>query len=165
MRGMRGLTLVEWMLLGVAALTALALAVPAYVRAGRHEGLVGCRAHLKAMYDASQSPALPKDPKALGVAYWTRLTAAGLLAPDLLRCPMAQAGIQRPSDYLGPRKDPATLEGSEPIGCDIEDNHGDKGRMGGTVLYKSGTVKSLHPIEASSSQDPWLEATRNKCGP
>ena len=168
MRGMsrRGITLVEWILLVVAALTLLALAVPAYVKAGRHEGLVGCRAHLREMHRASLSPTLPKGSPPLGIAYWTRLTATQppLIAPDILRCPMAPSGIQRPSDYLGPRKDPALVEGTEPIGCDVEDNHGEKGRMGGTVLYKSGEVKSLHPLE-SGDLDPWREAARNKCGP
>jgi hypothetical protein len=166
MRGMsrRGMTLIEWILLVVAALTALALAVPAWVRAGRHEDLVGCRSRLKAMYEASRAPTLPK---ALGSAYWTRLTAAQppLVAADVLRCPLVPAGIQRPCDYLGPKKDPATLDGAEPIGCDIEDNHGERGKMGGTVLYNSGEVRSLHPVEATSSQDPWIEAARNKCGP
>ena len=163
----RGITLIEWILIVVAGVTLLALAVPAWMRAGRHELLVGCRAHLKEMYQASLSSTLPKAPPALGIAYWTRLAATQppLLAPDVLRCPMVPAGIQRPCDYLGPRKDPATLEASEPIGCDIEDNHGEKSKMGGTVLYKSGDVKSLHLLDPSAAQDPWLEAARNKCGP
>ncbi len=162
----RGITLIEWILLVVVALTALALAVPAYVQAGRHEDLVGCRAHLKAMYEASASPTLPKPPP-LGGAYWTRLASAQppLIAPGVLRCPLVPAAITRPTDYLGPRKDPALLLATDPIGCDIEDNHGEKGKMGGTVLYKSGDVKSLHPREAGTSLDPWIEAARNKCGP
>ena len=151
----------------MAAVTLLAMAVPAWMRAGRHERLVGCRAHLKALYDASTSPTLAKDPTKLGFAYWTRLAATTppLISGDALRCPMVPRGIQRPADYLGPKADPAALDAEEPIGCDIEDNHGHHGTMGGTVLYKSGAVKSLHPLEPGAIQDPWRDAARNKCGP
>lgn len=163
----RGITLVEWILIVVAGVTLLALAVPAWVRAGRHERLVGCQAHLKELYQASTSPALPKDPKVVGFAYWTRLAATTppLVSAETLRCPMVPAGIQRPTDYLGPKADPATLAVEEPLGCDIEENHGNHGRMGGMVLYKSGVVKALHPLEPGALQDPWRDATRNKCGP
>ena len=163
----RGVTLIEWILLLVAAITLLALAVPAWVRAGRHERLVGCQAHLKALYAASTSPTLPKEPRALGFAYWTRLAATTppLVSADTLRCPMVPVAINRATDYLGPKEDPATLNAKEPIGCDIEENHGDHGKLGGMVLYKSGEVLPLHPLEPGAVQDPWREATRNKCGP
>jgi hypothetical protein len=170
MRRMRrdgGITLIGWILMIVAALTLMALAVPAYVRAGRHDALVGCRGHLKAMFDASLSPTLGKEPPALRSAYWTRLAATQppLVSAETLRCPMVSPEIQRPTDYLGPVKNPASLAGEEPIGCDMEENHGEHGKMGGTVLYKSGLIRSVHPVQVVSDQDPWREAARNKCAP
>jgi hypothetical protein len=162
-----GITLIGWILMIAVALTLMALAVPAYVRAGRHDALVGCRGHLKSMFEASMSPTLAKEPPALGSAYWTRLAAAQppLVSPETPRCPMVPPEIRRPTDYLGPVKDPATLDGAEPIGCDMEENHGEHGKMGGTVLYKSGEIRTLHPRETGAPQDPWREALRNKCAP
>ncbi|HEX7899390.1 MAG TPA: hypothetical protein VF950_16610 [Planctomycetota bacterium] len=153
----RGVTLIEWILLVVAGITLLALAVPAWVQSRRHADLAGCQGHLKALHAASLSA--PKDPKALGIAYWTRLP----VAPDLLRCPMAADG-KRACDYLGPRSDPSLAAPTDPIGCDIESNHDEKGKMGGNVLYKSGEVRALHPQD-NVDLDPWREAARNKCRP
>lgn len=152
----RGLSLVEWILLSVAALTLLALAVPAYARGRRHDLLVGCRDNLKLLYQAQA--AAPKDPKALGMAYWTRLG----VSPSTLRCPMTK-GLNRTCDYLGPRAEP--VDPADPLGCDVEDNHGEHGAMGGNVLYANGEVKTLHPREPGAQGDPWREAVRQKCGP
>ena len=89
----RGVTLIEWIVLLVAAFTLLALAVPAWVQSRRHADVAGCQGHLKALHAASLSA--PKDPKVLGMAYWTRLPVAA----DVLRCPMAAAS-KRACDYL-----------------------------------------------------------------
>lgn len=156
---MRNLTLVEWILLLVLALTGLLLALPAKARANRYDEIVGCRDNLKALFQAAQ--AAPPAPEALGSKYWTRLN----LPAGRLRCPLAAKGLKRDCDYLGPASDPAGLAPDAPIGCDYAENHGEKGMMGGNVLYKSGEVKTLHPIEVSTWADPWREAINQKCRP
>ena len=156
---MRNLTLVEWILLGVIALTGMALALPARARARRHADVVECRENLRAMFKAAQEA--PPAPEALGSAYWRRLK----LPPKTLRCPMVPEGIARDCDYLGPSSDPAGLGPDVPIGCDIPENHQTERPMGGNVLYKSGEVKTLHPVEGGGWVDPWREASREKCRP
>lgn len=158
MRVMRGLTLVDWILLIAAALTLAALALPTWARAGRHEQLTLCRDNLKALHRAEAGA--PKDPAALGMRFWTRL---GL--PEKLRCPFVPREIARPTDYLGPSQDPAGLEPDDPLGCDMPENHGEHGKMGGNVLYKSGEVRTLHPRPEGVVDDPWREISRKKCRP
>lgn len=156
---MRNLTLVEWILLVVLALTGLTIALPAMARANRYDKLAGCRDRLKTMFQASQ--AAPPAPDALGSAYWTRLN----LPAGTLRCPFIPEEHPRTCDYLGPSSDPVALGPQAPLGCDFADNHGEHGREGGNVLYKSGEVKTLFPIEAGNWVDPWREATHHKCRP
>lgn len=161
----RGLALIEWMLLAVAALMLLALLIPVYARSGRHAQLAACQGRLKDLHRAQA--AAPPAPDARGFAYWTRLTKAQppLVAAGTLRCPFVPEAIQRDCDYFGPKSDAAGLDPSAPLACDIPENHEPRGRMGGNVLYKSGEVRALHPREGGDVEDPWREAAFHKCGP
>lgn len=143
----------------MAGLTLLALLIPAYVRSGRHAKLVHCQENLRQLHRAQQGA--KKDPAKLGMSYWTQLG----VGPEILRCPFVSGQVARPCDYLGPRSDPAGLDAGDAIGCDIPENHDERGRMGGNVLYKSGEVRALHPREGGGADDPWREAAQRKCGP
>jgi hypothetical protein len=156
---MRPLSLVEWILLGMIGVTLLALAVPTWAKSRRHDEVERCRGNLRSMHAAAVGA--PKDPKALGFAYWTRLN----LPAGTLRCPMVPEGITRPCDYLGPKTDAAGLDPKDPLGCDIPENHGEHGKMGGNVLYKNGEIRTLHPRLGGDPDDPWRDAAGHKCGP
>ncbi len=164
MKDARGVTLVEILVAAMAAITLLALLIPAYQRSGRHARVVECRGHLQALFKASLTA--PPGPAPLGSPYWMRLskTVPPLVEAATLRCPLAmEEGVSGDCDYLGPAKDPAGLAATEPIGCDAADNHGRHGREGGNVLWKSGEVRPLHPLEPGAMADPWREAWQQKC--
>lgn len=154
------LTLAGWLVLALTALVLLSLAVPAMARSGRHAQLVECRGNLATLFKAQADPAAAMEKVPLGSAYWVRL--APRVAPGALRCPLVPKGIGRPTDYLGPKDDLSTAKPDDPLGCDDEPNHDPRGRMGGSVLYRTGEVKTLHPTD-SETTDPWRYAAKTKC--
>jgi hypothetical protein len=140
-----GITLVE----ATAAITlvgiVLALLVPAFSHSSRIDDVMTCRAHLKTLYDAQVKAPAP-GPKEFGRAYWLRLAQSSppLVTADALRCPFVVAPDAPPCHYYGPAEEVSKRADKDPIGCDMEHNHGEDGKKGGNILLKSGEVKTDH---------------------
>src|SRR5204863_396218 len=134
-----GITLVEV----TAAITLVgiivALLVPAIAHSSRIDNVLVCRGHLKTLYEA-QLKAPTAGPKEFGRAYWMRLAQSTppRVTADVLRCPLVEAPDAPPCHYYGPVEDPSKRADKDPIGCDMEHNHGEDGKKGGNVLLKSG---------------------------
>lgn len=154
--GVRGLTLVEILIVAMALLIVAALVLPAFSQSARREKLARCIGNLKTLHRA-QAQAGASGPE-LGSAYWIRLK--GAVGPEALRCPLVDRPDAPECQYMGPRTDPATLRDVHPIGCDGEVNHSPKGTQGGNVLLKSGEVQT----EKGDSQF-WGDVRAKYCRP
>ena len=149
-----GITLVELLAAGMVVLVAGCLFIPVLAASSRSARIEDCAARLKTLYQAAAS--LPSEAP-VGRAYWTRL-APGKVAPDTLRCPLADQHPLEDSDYLGPAQADGKLEGEHPLGCDVPRNHSSDGRQGGNVLLRSGRVVTDHT-------NLWRAAIQGDCKP
>ncbi len=138
-------------LLGVLAV-AVAMAVPAFSRASRHEKVQLCAGNLKGLHSAWSS--LPKPVAERGRGFWAAVAKAAptLVTPRTLQCPFTEHVNPPPVQYLGPSTDPATMGGDGLLGCDEYLNHHPRGREGGNILRKSGRV-------VTDAGDLWRKAT------
>ena len=157
MRGTSGLTLAGILVLLTLAALLVGLLLPLRAYSERHDQLMICRAHLQALHRAQADPRAATDAPPLGAVYWLRLAAPPLSLVDsaVLRCPLATS--ERPCDYRGPARAPASLEPRDAIGSDDTLNHDPHGRMGGNVLRKSGEV-----LTAPADGDFWQTTVRQE---
>ncbi len=140
----RGWTLIEVLVGAVFVILIVALIVPAAARVSRQEKVEACAANLKTLNGArlsfySKSGSAPE----LGRAYWENLakTTPPLVEPRTLRCPLMDLEGAPAVHYMGPAADPRSVAAGDPIGCDVEMNHGLHGRHeGGNILLNSGAV-------------------------
>lgn len=149
-----GITLVELLAAGMVVLVAACIFVPVLTAGSRRARIEDCASRLKLLYQAAAS--LPGEAPA-GRAYWTRLSPSKV-APESLRCPLADEHPLPDSDYLGPAKAEGKLEGDLPLGCDVPSNHSPEGIQGGNVILRSGRVVTDHT-------NLWRAAVHGDCKP
>ena len=142
-RGEGGFTLAEVLVGVVFVVLLVALLTPALARVSRQHKVEECAAHLKALHAAqrsfySKATAAPE----LGKAYWENLAKASPPAIEArtLLCPLMELEGAPAVQYMGPAADPRSVAGADPIGCDLDVNHGHHGHEGGNILLSSGDV-------------------------
>ncbi len=98
-------------------------------------------------------------PAETGTAFWLKLTKTQPPLIDKDFAEIFQCPVQKKDegwgtcDYRGPSMPVSKLEDNDPVGADIDGNHG--ARKGGNVLLKSSDV-----IEVSEDNDLWRLAAR-----
>lgn len=156
----RGITLVEVMVVVVAAAVVLSLLLPSFAQVSRRARVSACADNLRALHAAQQAYAAKHGapPPGQGKTCWRKLRADGLVDGARLRCPLAEARPNEDCSYYGPAGSVATFKDDAPLGCDQPLNHRPDGREG-NVLLKSGRVRT-------DDRDLWREASRGQaCRP
>ena len=145
-----GFTLAEVLVGIVLVILLIALITPAMARVSRQEKVEACAAHLKALHAAqhsfySKAATAPE----LGKAYWENLAKASppVVEARTLRCPLMDLEGAPAVQYLGPAADPRSVAPADPIGCDLNVNHGRHGHEGGNILLNSGAVVNDNAYE------------------
>ena len=102
-------------------------------------------------------------PPDTGSEFWTRLTKTSppLIDPslgDIYDCPLSPApGSVDHGEYRGPASDVNTYGDADPVGADIDGNHGPG--QGGIVLRKSGDAMNC------PATDPLWQAAAERTAP
>jgi type II secretory pathway pseudopilin PulG len=164
MRGERGITLAEILVVVVFVIVAVALLTPAMARASRQAKVEACAANLKTLHAAQLSFYVRGGPAPeLGKPYWERLAKSSppLVGAATLLCPLADKEEAPSVQYLGPTADPRTLPAGDPIGCDSPGNHSPHGQEGGNILLNSGAVVNDNTL----LEGLWGTAINKKCRP
>jgi hypothetical protein len=128
------------------------------IRSAKTTGCVGNLSQLWKMQPnymvryGGEARAMPVE---TGSDFWLKLTRTSpplidATIRDVFFCPV-RAWQDRPADYRGPASDVNRLGDGDPVGADIDGNHG-RGE-GGNVLRKSGDVQTVWPDDAQ-----WLRA-------
>lgn len=138
-RGDRGLTAVELIVVIVVVGIGAAVTVPAMLRAGRNDRLAKCESNLRALWklDADLRAKGGSIPTARGSAYWAKIAAEH---PELTTCPVS--GHTR---YRGPAVEPGSLPPGAPMAADAPGAHG--ADEGGHVLFKIGEVRAVREAD------------------
>ena len=148
-----------------------ALLLPAYSTAIRHGKLASDVSNLKQLWTMQANymatfgaqgggKLMPPD---TGSEFWTRLTKTSppLIDPslgDIYDCPLSPApGSVDHGEYRGPASDVNTYGDADPVGADIDGNHGPG--QGGIVLRKSGDAMNY------PATDPLWQAAAERTAP
>ncbi len=162
-----GFTLVELLVVIVIIAILMGLLIPAIIHVIRLAKITACANNLSQLYKMSQVYAAGHRgavPKALGSEFWLSFqkTTPPLIAPSQVEvcfCPVkGEMGDVGATDYRGPAVLWSKLEGGDPVGADVEGNHGPE--YGGNVLRKDGSV-----TEAELNDVLWSETARTKLAP
>lgn len=161
----RGLTCLE-IIVVVAVLAVLAgLLLPTGTNSIRNAKTTQCCNHLAQLwkmqynYSAQFGGKQKRMPAETGDAFWLTLSRPPTVLIDstlmeIYSCPLE--GAEDGCDYRGPAEDVNQYGDRDPVGADVDGNHGESG---GNVLRKSGDVVTVGP------EDPlWALAARRTNG-
>ncbi len=147
---------VDVVALTLVALAAGSVAVTASPMLQDQKRVVRCANNLRQLWTmqanymaqfGGRAKLMPSD---TGEAFWLKLskTAPPLIdesIADIYQCPVENAKDEG-CDYRGPVEDVNTYEDGDPVGADVDGNHGEG--KGGNVIRKAGDCMSYAPTDA-----------------